>query len=237
MGTYVLVHGMWHGGWCWKRLARLLRTNGHEVYVPTLTGLGERAHLASREVDLTTHIEDVRAVLEYEDLYEVVLVGHSYAGIVIRGVADVASWRVRHLVYLDAIVPEDGQSVEDIEGEHFRAEWAERARAGGEGWRVPPSPPERWGIQDARDLDWMRPRLADQPWRTLKEPVRLKNPAAEALPRTYIYCTDRPAGAPNPGFLERIRGEPGWTFRDLDTGHEAMITAPEPLAGLLVQLT
>src|SRR5215831_5722049 len=137
MATFVLVHGAWHGGWCWKKVTPLLRAAGHEVYTPTLTGLGERVHLASPKVDLTTHIQDVVNVLDYEDLHEVVLVGHSYGGVVIAGVADRVPSRVGHLVYLDAGVPHNGEGYLDLLP-NLRALIEEDSRLNGDGWRVPP---------------------------------------------------------------------------------------------------
>ena len=147
--TFVLVHGAWHGGWCWAKLARLLRDAGHEVYTPTLTGLGERAHLARPEVDLETHIQDVVAVLEAEELRQVTLVGHSYGGMVISGVAARTSGRIGHLVYLDAFVPEAGKSLLDYVGERAAA-MREAAAAHGEGWKLPSLAPEALGVTSQR---------------------------------------------------------------------------------------
>src|SRR3954471_5708155 len=149
--TFLLVHGAWHGGWCWRKLTPLLRAAGHQVLTPTLTGLGDRAHLLSAEVDLTTHIQDVSAVLEYEDLRDVVLVGHSYAGMVIAGVAEKARARLEQLVYLDAFLPEDGKAVKDF---------APLNPTRDDGWRVPvPGAPPRFGVTDNRDVLWMEARL------------------------------------------------------------------------------
>ena len=143
MATFVLVHGAWHGGWCWKKVTPLLRAAGHEVYTPTLTGLGERAHLLTREVDLDTHIRDIINVLEYEELRDVILVGHSYAGMVIAGVADRVPARLAHLVYLDAFVPRDGQASLSLSPPELEAHLRAQALAEGDGWRVP-APPAAW---------------------------------------------------------------------------------------------
>src|SRR5262249_14497470 len=136
MITYVLVHGAWHGGWCWKKVTPLLRASGYAVFTPTLTGLGERSHLLSPEVSLHTHIQDVVAVVEYEDLREVMLVGHSYGGMVITGVAERVPARLSQLVYLDAFVPEHGQALLDLHSPDERARFQELARTQGEGWRI-----------------------------------------------------------------------------------------------------
>ena len=140
MAMFLLIHGAWHGGWCWKKVTPLLRAAGHEVCTPTLTGLGERAHLLSAEVTLDTHVQDVVGVLEYEDLRDVVLVGHSYGGMVITGVVDRAADRLAHLVYLDAFVPQDGQALADLVDSTLYTTLEEQARAEGEGWRVPALP-------------------------------------------------------------------------------------------------
>ena len=238
MTMFLLIHGAWHGGWCWKKVTPLLRAAGHEVCTPTLTGLGARAHLLSPDVTLETHVKDVVGVLEYEDFRDVVLVGHSYGGMVITAVADRAADRVANLVYLDAFVPQDGQAVADLVGPTFSAMLEEQARAEGEGWRVPAPPPapERWGVITEADVRWMRPRIGAHPLKAFQQPVRLTNPAAAALPRTFIYCTDKPAGDMFAPLAARLRAEPRWRYRDLATGHDAMVTAPQEVAALLLEL-
>ena len=234
MATYVLVHGAWHGGWCWKKLTPLLRAAGHEVVVPTLTGLGERAHLARPEVGLATHVEDVVQVLTYEDLHGVVLVGHSYAGMVIAAVADRVPERVAQLVYLDAFVPDNGQALLDLLPPPLREASLEQARTAGEGWQVPAPPPERFGVTDAADLAWVRPRLLPQPLQTFTEPLRLGRPDLSPAPRTYIACTV--GSATFQPFAERARTDPAWRYRELATGHDAMVMTPRELAQLLLEL-
>src|ERR1700745_1867550 len=148
---FVLVHGAWHGGWCWAKVARLLRDAGHDVYTPTLTGLGERAHLARPDVDLELHIQDIVSMLEAEELRGVTLVGHSYGGMVLSGVAARAgAGRLVQLVYLDARVPEAGKALLDYLGPRAEA-MRETVRTQGEGWKVPPFPPERFGVTSQRD--------------------------------------------------------------------------------------
>lgn len=231
MTTYVLVHGAWHGGWCWKRVAPLLRAAGHEVYAPTLTGLGERAHLLIPDVGLDTHVRDIVNVLTYEDLRDVVLVGHSYAGMVVAGVAEQAAERLAHLLYLDAFVPWEGQSQLELVGGERAAALREQADREGDGWRLPPIPLEVFGVTDADDLAWARPRLGLQPLKTFEQPVPQTSPAAAALPRTFIRCS---AWAGFTAYADRARTETGWRVRELATGHDAMITAPEDLAHLLL---
>jgi len=229
MATFVLVHGAWHGGWCWVRVARLLRDAAHEVYTPTLSGLGERAHLARPEIDLETHIQDVVSVLESEELRQVTLVGHSYGGMVITGVAARAAARLSHLVYVDAFVPEAGKAMLDYSS---RAPVIrESARASGEGWRVPPLPPVAFGVTSQRDTEWLTRRLTPQPLQTLEQ--TLPATGGERLKRTYVYCS-KPAIGSFDQFAERVRDDRKWSFHELKTGHDAMVTAPGDLARLLL---
>ena len=230
IGTYVLVHGAWHGGWCWAKVARLLRDAGHEVYTPTLTGLGERAHLARPEVDLETHIQDVVAMLEAEELRQVTLVGHSYGGMVISGVAARTTGRIGHLVYLDAFVPETGKSLLDYLGERAAA-MREAAAAHGEGWKLPSFPPERFGVTSQRDTEWLNKHLVAQPLQTFEQPLAAAG--GDKLKRSYVYCS-KPAMGTFDQFAERLRDDRKWTFHDVKTGHDAMVTAPGEIAKILM---
>jgi pimeloyl-ACP methyl ester carboxylesterase len=230
IGTFVLVHGAWHGGWCWAKVARLLRDSAQDVYTPTLTGLGERAHLARPDVDLETHIQDVVAVLESEELRGVTLVGHSYAGMVITGAAARLSGRIAHMVYLDAFVPETGKAAFDYLGERGGM-LRQLVASQGEGWKIPPLPPERFGVSSQRDTEWLNKHLTPQPLKTFEQPL----PAAggEKLKRTYVYCS-KPATGTFDQFAERLRDDRKWTFHDVKTGHDAMVTAPGEIAKILM---
>jgi pimeloyl-ACP methyl ester carboxylesterase len=247
MATFVLVHGAWHGGWCWRKVTPLLRSAGHEVFTPTLTGLGERAHLATATIDLATHSQDVVSVLEYEDLSEVVLVGHSYGGMVITDVADQAADRIAHLVYLDAVVPRDGQALLDLLPPEMRVRFEALVASEGDGWQLPrPQPvpwevflPQAWGVSDPMDVGWLAERLRSQPFRTLTQPVRRINPAAEQLDRTYVLCNggipgSEPSSTMFAPVAEAARAS-GWRYRELATRHEAMITTPRELTDLLLE--
>ena len=178
MSTYLLVHGGWHGGWYWRRVTSILREAGHEVFTPTLTGLGERAHLLSPEIDLDTHIRDILGVMKYEDLHDLILVGHSYAGMIITAVAEQSVERLRHLVYLDAFIPQNGESLIDVIGADFAAIFHERVQVDGDGWRLPPLPLEVLGITEEADKLWISPKLTDQPFKAFSQPVRLQDEAA-----------------------------------------------------------
>ena len=223
MATYVTVHGAWDGAWFWRPVARHLQAAGHEAFTATLTGSGERAHLARRDVDLATHVEDVVNVLRYEDLRGVILVGHSYGGMVITGVAERAPERLAKLVYLDAFVPQDGQALADLFPPEVVAWLEERARTLGDGWRVPPDPP---------DAD----RRTDFPLAALRQPLAVRDPQAARLPRAYVACAES-RGVPLFAHFEaaeaRARAE-GWDVRELPTGHVPMQTMPRELAGLLL---
>ena len=229
--TFVLVHGAWHGGWCWIKVTRLLTDAAHVVYTPTLTGLGERAHLARPEIDLETHVQDVLAVLETEELRNVVLVGHSYGGMVISGVAARARNRIERLVYLDAFVPDAGQSLFSLLAAD-RADGMRKAAAeSGDGWRIPPLPPARFGVTSQRDTDWLQRRLVAQPIRTFDQPLAAV-PSGDAA-RTYIYCS-KPASGTFDQFAERFRDDRKWKFHDVKTGHDAMVTTPGEIAKILM---
>jgi pimeloyl-ACP methyl ester carboxylesterase len=219
VATVVLVHGAFAGGYKWKQVRPRLQAAGHEVFSPTLTGLGERVHLASPDVTLETHLIDVFNVLRFEDLRDVVLVGHSYGGMVITGVADRAADRVRRLVYLDALVPNDGESVEDVVPPERRAEHVEGARTQGDGWLIPADNP------DAGDVP--------QPLATFTSPLRLPQ-GRPALPRLYIRCLNPPLDAIEPS-ARRVLFEPGWDYRELQTAHDAPATDPEGLSALLLE--
>jgi pimeloyl-ACP methyl ester carboxylesterase len=238
MATFVLVHGAMHGGWCWQRVVPLLHAAGYEVFTPTLTGLGERVHLAHPGIDLDTHIHDVLGVLEYEDLHDVVLVGHSYATMVITGVADRAPDRIGHLVYLDGVMAGNGQAVLDFFPAERRAVWRAQVEAESEGWLLPPPADLRhWGIVTEEDVTWVQPKLVPQPFRTLTQPLTLANPTRFGGPKTFIACVKAPSADWREAMIERVRTARGWHFRELATGHDAMITAPRELADLLLELT
>lgn len=228
---FVLVHGAWHGGWCWRRVTPLLRAAGHEVYAPSLTGLGDRAHLAGRGIDLETHIADLAGLLEMEDLANVVLVGHSYAGMPITGAADRAAARIARLVYLDAFVPAQGQCVLDFWPAEGRADIERRAAADG---FIPPTPLPAYGVTRPADLAWAEPRIRPHPYATWTQPLRLTQGETK-LPRAYIRCTNpaRPVFEP---FSRRLAADPAWTYREIDAGHDCMIADPHGTAELLLSL-
>ncbi len=240
MATFVLVHGAWGGGWVWKRVAPLLRAQGHEVFTPTLTGLGERVHLARPEVNLDTHIQDIVNLLQYEDLEGIVLVGWSYGGLVVTGVLDAVPERLAHVVHLDAEVPRDGESEFDISGAEFRDEMERNAKAFGDGWKASLGNEDtyeafisQW-LPDERTRRWCAAKFASngQPIETFRQPIRLTNPAAARIPRTFIRCPVNGevwADIYDP-MVERLRKDSRWQVVEIASNHLAPVAAPDLVA-------
>jgi pimeloyl-ACP methyl ester carboxylesterase len=234
----VLVHGAWHGGWCWSRVAAILRDAGHAVLTPTLTGLGERAHLLSRSVGLDTHVADIAGVFESEEIQGAMLVGHSYGGMVITGVADrlAGTTAISRLAYLDAFVPRDGESWADFHSPEVREATAANARDNGEGWWIPPRKAEGFGVTDPDDAAWVNRRMTRQPLATYTQPLRLARGGAANFPCAYIDC----ANPASPSFVDtkkRIQSDRDWMYFALQTGHDAMVTVPRELAEILLELS
>lgn len=230
--TFVLVHGAWHGGWCWQRVTPALRAAGHNVFTPTLTGVSDRAHLVSPSINLSTHIEDIVRLIDAEGLTDVVLVGHSYAGMVISGVAEARPEAIAMRVHLDGFLPEDGDSAIELLPEGPAHHYRESVETAGFGWLIPPRPLERLGVTEQADLDWLTPRLTPLPWKTYTEQISLGANEAK-VPGTYIECVDwMRVFTPH---AERARAR-GWKVYELPTGHEAMVTLPNDLADTLLQI-
>jgi pimeloyl-ACP methyl ester carboxylesterase len=238
MATFVLVHGAIVGGWCWRWVTPYLRAGGHDVHTPTLTGLGERVHLASPQIDLDLHIQDVVHLLHFEDLTGVILVGWSYGGMVVAGVADRIPERIAQVVYFDSDAPRDGDTSVPPSQQAAREELA---RAHGDGWRVPPAVTraEALLLGELREEQrrWIAVRLVPHPLRTWTQPIRLSG-AASAIPTTYIRCTVGydPEDEDTRRQDERIRSESGWTYRELAESHAAPFSAPHALAEILLSL-
>jgi pimeloyl-ACP methyl ester carboxylesterase len=232
MTTFVLVHGGWHGGWCWRRVTPLLLAGGHEVHTPTLTGVGDRSHLATRSIGLAIHVQDVVEVLELDDLDDVVLVGHSASGAVVRGVAQRCADRLREVVHLDAFVPEPGRSVLDTMPAGRREYFLEKVDDLGRIVHDWDAALDSWAVTDPADRAWVRPRLRPHPVGGLSEPLP-QDPVPD-LPHRFIHCTVKPGHDSFAGFAAAAADDPKWRLETIDTGHDAMITAPSELAALLV---
>ncbi len=230
--TFLLVHGAWHGGWCWRRVAALLGQRGHNVFAPTLTGLGERSHLMNADITLATHVADVVNVIRWEQLSDVVLVGHSYAGFVISGVAERAPSALRSIVFLDAFVPDSGDRLVDLTSQATR-EAMEAAAKRGE-TTVPPRPAAFFQVNE-KDQAWVDALCTPHPAVTMRDTLTLTG-ARERVPRkAYI----RAKSYPNPGFdaaYAKLASDPSWRCYELPCGHDVMIDMPERLAEILEEV-
>jgi len=222
MSNLVLVHGAWHGAWCWARVLPGLRRRGHRVFAVTLTGVGERAHLLRPDITLQTHIDDVAMLIEAEELRDVVLVGHSYAGIMITGVADRMPQRLKHLVYVDAVIAHPGESWSST---HPAAVQAQRRAAIAVHGFIPAASASTYGLT-GDDAQWVERRQTPHPGKVYDEPLHFDAARMLALPRTFLACTD-PALPTIAVARTRARTEPGWRVVELATGHDPMISAPD----------
>ena len=229
--TFLVCHGAWSAGWAWKKMHPLMAARGHRLLTPTYTGLGERAHLANPSIDLEIHIQDVLNVIKYEDLRDIVLVGHSYGGMVATGVADRVRDRISQLIYIDAFVPDDGQSLLDL-NEPARSHMEELAKSG-DGWRVPPNPtpPDT----PPADQEWLTERRVDMPIKCFEMPLKLQG-GKLTLPRGYIYATRITPADTFGSFAKRAKSEKGWNYYEIDASHSPNITAPETLMKLLEKI-
>jgi pimeloyl-ACP methyl ester carboxylesterase len=224
MALFVVAHGAWTGGWAWRNMHPLMAKRGHRLITPTLTGLGERAHLARPDIDLETHIADIVAVLEIEDLSGVNLIGHSYGGMVATGAADRARKRITQLIYIDAFAPNDGDSVFDLTPPAVRAQ----RQAGADG-RIPPAAMP--ADTPAEDRAWAEPRRMPQPVRTFEQKLKLQG-GPLTPPRHYIYCQRHTPDDRFRPFYERAKRE-GWGAYEIDSSHNPHVTCPDVLADLL----
>jgi pimeloyl-ACP methyl ester carboxylesterase len=226
--TFLVCHGAWSAGWAWKKMHPLMNRAGHRLVTPTYTGLGERAHLAHPAIDLETHITDMLQVIKYEDLRDIVLIGHSYGGMVATGVADRARDKVKQLIYIDAFVPADGQSLLDFLADSEQRRMREGARSG-DGWRVPPNPtPPDTSSEDAA---WLNERRVHTPINCFEAKLNLSAPLT--LPRSYIYATRAAPSDTFGQFAKMAKNDLAWRYHEIDASHSPNVTAPEALMALL----
>jgi pimeloyl-ACP methyl ester carboxylesterase len=233
MATFVLVHGAWHGSWCWARVRHALADRGHAVFTPTLTGIGERSHLLSRDIDLQVHVEDVANLIRWEQLDEVILCGHSYGGCVISGVAEALPDRIAALVYLDAFLLENGECLHDLLPDEHRELQVSLANEHGQGWQVPPIPGEVFNVNPI-DRDWVDRQCTMQPLATFQQRIRLTG-AASRVPRNHHIFASGWEGTPFGPSHERAKAR-GWTTSEIASGHDVMLDAPEALASELLAI-
>jgi pimeloyl-ACP methyl ester carboxylesterase len=236
MTTFVLVHGAWGGSYGFRAVRGPLRAAGREVFTPSLTGIGERVHLSSPQVNLTTHVTDVVNTVLYEDLKDIVLLGYSYGGMVVTGSLEYIADRVAHLVYLDAFLPDDGQSLDDLSGAGYRLS----AIGPGSDWLVPPA---ARSFGTAEEAAWHFARRTAHPVGCFTEPVRLRQPLEDyPFTRTYIKATEPPRAPdgervdPFWAAAERTKTDPAWRYREIDTDHLIPVKRPAELAKLLLEL-
>ncbi|MYM64227.1 alpha/beta hydrolase [Pseudomaricurvus sp. HS19] len=238
MATFMLVHGGGHGGWCYQPVAKRLRAEGHEVHAPSLTGLADRSHLLSDTINLDTHITDVVQLVEYEDLRDVILVGHSYGGMVITGVADRATDRIANIVYLDAAYPMHGQSLADVAADMMAAAHQDMQVVDGVELVLfpgsyPMTPDNYYGVTDPQQIAWMKPKLTPHPWACFTQKLELGNEAAmRQLPQSFIACTANLLDE----YREALKSLCQGRFWEIDTGHDLMITEPDFVADALCKI-
>ena len=231
--NFVLVHGAWHGGWCWRQVAATLRAAGHQVFTPTMTGLGERAHLLDAQVGMSTFIDDICAVIRAEELSDVVLVGHSFGGPVITGVADRMPQHLQQLIYLDALIVQNGESALSILPPAVQVERSRTMDV--EGLRIAIPAPDKFGVTEPQQVAWLQRQLTPHPLKAYTEPLLLQHPFGNGLDKTYIAVTD-PWYPPLAGLRDWIQSKSDWQWRELVAGHDAMLTSPDALASLLMAL-
>lgn len=229
--NFVLVHGAWHGGWCWRTVADILRNRGHNVTAPTQTGLGERAHLISRNIDLATFVADIENHILYEDRAEIVLVGHSFGGGVMTGVADRIAERLDRLIFLDAMMLHSGETAMSRMPDNVAAVRMRQAEETSGGLSMPVPSASAFGVVDPRQGAWLEQRLTPHPLNTYLTALSLDHAPANNLPADYVVCTD-PVYAPLEAARQRAR-QSGWPMHELATGHDAMVTEPQATADLL----
>lgn len=228
--SFVLVHGAWHGGWCWRRVADRLERKGHKVYAPSLTGLGDRSHLLGTRPTVTTHIEDIANILRFEDLQRVVLVGHSYGGIVISGVAEKVLPQLASIVFLDAFVPSNGQTIMSLSRQGLRDAVSAAVKRGDLG--IPPASAAYFGVNE-KDRAFVDRKCTPQPIGTYGDPVKLSGAREKIAKKAYI----RAKGFNSGGFdaiAARLRADRTWNVHDMPCGHDAMIDMPDRLTELLI---
>jgi pimeloyl-ACP methyl ester carboxylesterase len=229
--TFVLVHGAWHGGWCWGRVSDLLEAKGHKVFAPTMTGLGACSHLLSKDVNITTHVTDIANLIKWEDLSNIVLVGHSYGGMIISGVAEQLSDRIASIVFLDAFMPEDGDSLQETATPFFKNLIAEALARGDAALKAPPA--AAFGVEE-KDRPWVDGKCTPQPIATYIERAKYTGAREKVLKKAFI----RAKGYASPGFdanLAKCKSDAAWKTFEVACGHDVMVIKPQELADILMQ--
>jgi pimeloyl-ACP methyl ester carboxylesterase len=232
--TFVLVHGAWHGAWCWRRVIANLRSAGHVVFAPTLTGFGERVHLTRADLTIEDLATDIVNVIAAEELNDVILVGHSFGGNPVSAVADRVPERLKHSVYIDTLVLRDGESGFSVLDPAIVAQRIELAEKTSGGITIPPPSPGAFGVTDPSDAEWLRRQLTPLPLNCYREPIHLRHPLGNGVKKTYIACTN-PVYEPAIPTHDWVKSQSDWRYLELPTAHDAMVSDPEGLAQILVQ--
>jgi pimeloyl-ACP methyl ester carboxylesterase len=232
MKNIVLVHGAWHGAWSWQRVIRPLQRDGHNVFAPSLTGLGDRSHLLTPDITLSTHVRDITNLIENEELEDIVLCGHSYAGLVVAQAADRMPSRIAAIVFLDAFLPENGKSLHDLLPEAARVESETDAKTRGGGWLAPTPDVGRLEVADRRDLAWLERRCGPQPLATFTEPSKLTG-AWRKGPRLHYVAASEFSSPVFKGFARAAKADPAFTCHALACGHEIMLDKPDETCRIL----
>lgn len=239
---FILIHGSWHNGSAWYKVENLLKQQGATVYTPTLTGMESFQHPASKDIGLTVHIQQIVRLVQEKQLENVILFGHSYGGFILTGVAELIPDKISKLVYLDAFIPDDNQSLFDLMSQEtidgmraslVNAEGKGKQEGAEEVWLLPPGEPQGYGVVDPEDVAWLKPRMVYTPVLTFEERVTVKNPDARAIAKYFIRCTEFEFLASE----EQKARKAGWPMFSIETGHDAMIIQPEALTDILLQIT
>ncbi len=230
--TFVLVHGAWHGGWCWRRVSDLLQKKGHKVFTPTMTGLGERSHLIDAKVNLATHVTDIVNVIKWENLNDIVLVGHSYGGVIISGVAEQAREAIGSIVFLDAFVPETGDSLAAKASQPVREAIAALVQKGDTAMK--PVPAAVFRVNE-KDRAWVDGMCTPHPIATLTDKITVTGAREKIAKKAYVRAKGYPS-VPFDGMQERYKADAAWRSYELPCGHDAMVDMPDRLTEILVEV-
>jgi pimeloyl-ACP methyl ester carboxylesterase len=230
--TFVLVHGAWHGGWCWRRVSDRLEGKGHKVFTPTMTGLGERSHLLNKDINLATHITDIANAIKWEGLKDIVLVGHSYGGIIVSGVADQMNDKIASIVFLDAFVPEAGDSLMEKASQAARDGMNEAIKKGEIAMK--PIPAAVFRVNE-KDRAWVDAQCTPQPIATLTDKATFTGGREKIAKRTYIRAKGYPS-VPFDGAQEKLKAAAGWKIYEMPCGHDAMVDMPDRLTEILIEV-
>ena len=232
MTAFVLIHGAFHGGWCWREVRRKLWEQGQEVFTPSLTGLGDRYHLMSPEINLDTHVQDIVALIEAEELTDVILCGHSYGGVVMAAAADRVPGRIKALIYLDALVIDSGQGACDVLPPMTVANITEAARKSGDGWKIPPAPASSYNV-NVVDQAWVDRQSGPHPLSSLQQRANLSEGLSAIIDRTFIYATEWGETTSITPSFHRAKGR-GWRIVEVPCGHDVMVDRPDVVVAQLM---